>query len=149
MLTATVHVFPDSVFCIGSGALGSNTASNIWERKAEDVVKSGTCVSVRRLCKYCKSSKHSCRKPGTNLRVVQTVLLPRAFSTRSLTGKAPKGTSNTSSSSERISYLRSTIQTWLWVFLWSIRKDMDMQRSTTISPICRRVMGQSRASDDT
>ena len=51
---------------------------------------------------------------------------------------ASNGASNMSGSSERSGCLRSKIQTWSLVFLWTrIRQDLEIQRRTTISSICR------------
>ena len=43
MLTARVHVFSDSVFCTGPGALEPTTASKKWEKKADDDMKNNSC----------------------------------------------------------------------------------------------------------
>ena len=40
MLTAKLHVFSGSVFCIGPGALDPTSASTFLEKKAEAIIKS-------------------------------------------------------------------------------------------------------------
>ena len=109
--SAKVHVFSDTVFCTGPGALDLISASQIVEQKAEAVMKSGKrkkqkrhcrsvdwhCMArvlVTHLCKYCTSYKNSCRRPGTHLRFFQTGSSPRACSMTSPTWKARRCKTN-------------------------------------------------------
>ena len=38
-----LHVFSDSVFCIGPGALDEKSASDMWKKEAEDATNSNSC----------------------------------------------------------------------------------------------------------
>ena len=82
---------------------GPTCASKMLKKKAEHVLKSyilhrtattlqvrqltlsGTCVLVTRLCKYCKSYKYACRRPGTILTAFHTGSSSRAWLTTSQT----------------------------------------------------------------
>ena len=85
-------------------------------------------------CKDCTSSKHSCRRPFTNLRLFRTESFSRACSTTSPTGKVGKC---------RSGHLRRKIQTWLFVFLWSTtRTDLVKKRRSTISRLALGMMSE-------
>ena len=108
MLTPRVHDFSDSIFCTAPSALDPTRASIFWDKKEEDVVKRNSCKNKNdiagqsinierhvcpgdtRLRKHCKSSKHSCRRWGTDLRLFGTKSFSRACLGIPPTGKVRK-----------------------------------------------------------
>ena len=132
MCTTAVHVFSDSVLRTGPGAGYEKSARDMW-KKAEHAMKSNSCKNRNHIAGQSADSEWHVFPCDASVQI-----LPRVCSMRSRIGRVLGCKLNyMSSSSERSGYIRSKIQTWLLVFLWSrFRKHLEIYRRQTISPIC-------------
>ena len=103
----------------------------------------GSCVRVTHQCKYCKSCKNSCRRPGTYLIVFQTEASSRACSTTSPTAQVKRCKASVWTARKKWSLMQQDSE--LLVFQWSrIGTILEIQRGKAYFSCCERGVGQTR-----